>query len=201
MKKMIMMGGNEIIISDDELENISALPDNTRFVKLRDGSLVNMSSISCVVDFKGIPFLCETDPFGEKTHERRLYKAKDESMYYVGSDRSRVTIPFEDFHLIEYAPPEQVDAFLEERNKEHKIYLKEIEERKKRDTEERRKEEEKFIEEKLKWENLPKEEKKLILNKKIDAINEEKKKRDEKWYLKFKDSEISKIQNEIDNLK
>jgi len=48
MKVIKMMGGSEKVIEDDEAENIMKSVNAAKFLKLRDGSLINVSSISMI---------------------------------------------------------------------------------------------------------------------------------------------------------
>ena len=48
MKVIKMMGGSEKVIEDDEAENIMNSVNSAKFLKLRDGSLINVSSISMI---------------------------------------------------------------------------------------------------------------------------------------------------------
>lgn len=58
MKSIILMNGKEKIIADDEGENVkqALLNGNAKFLKLRDGSIINTSSIVSVDEVELVPY-------------------------------------------------------------------------------------------------------------------------------------------------
>ncbi len=58
MKSLQLMGGREKILADDEAENVKKLLNNQsiRFVELRDGSAVNITSIVSIDEIEKIPY-------------------------------------------------------------------------------------------------------------------------------------------------
>ena len=76
MKLLKLMSGNEIVISDEEAEKISQVVETSKFIKLRNGDFVNVSSISCIVNYKGIPMV------ENHSGAKRLYISSNGSFYY-----------------------------------------------------------------------------------------------------------------------
>lgn len=56
MKSIILMNGTEKIIADDEAENVKRVIESTKFVELRDGSLINTSSIVSIDNISEVPY-------------------------------------------------------------------------------------------------------------------------------------------------
>lgn len=172
MKKIVMMGGVEIFISDKEAEAIAKLPSDSKLVKLLDGSLINLSSLSCIVDFKGNPFLAERDTFHpeEIIRKSRIYEARDKSFFFINKDGERVSVPFSDFKYIEYILPEDENEMIRLDGEKHRALLKENMEREKELKKKSEEEIRKAAEEKAEWDALPVEEKRRRLEEKMEKL-------------------------------
>jgi len=65
MKKIKIMGGEEIIISDEEANKIMSVVETSKFVALKSGNFINVSSISSITEFKGIPMFNNCEVFAQ----------------------------------------------------------------------------------------------------------------------------------------
>jgi hypothetical protein len=167
MKKLQIMGGGDIIISDEEAQKIMEVANDAKFVALSSGNFINVSSISCIVDFKGIPFL------ESYSNQSRVYESQNGSCYII-KDQERIPLSDDDYYGIKYFDPKVVEQNIEA-VKEHRLlesakYEKKRKEKEAEDEKIRKQKEDENRKEKERWESLSEEEKN---RERIKKLNDE----------------------------
>ena len=104
-----MMGGQEILISDEEAEKIMDVAENTKFIQTRGGNFVNLASVSCIVNYEGV----------ELFENKKVFKSSNGEKYITKEDRDRggtkrVYLTSREELNLEYRTLEQQDNFIGE---------------------------------------------------------------------------------------
>ncbi len=102
--KKIIIGLSEIIISDEEAQKLKDIVKTAKFVTLRSGEFINVEKISCIVDFKGIPYF----------EGNKVYEANNGSMYTILNGKKDI---LSDNHIakIQYITPDREKKHIEKR--------------------------------------------------------------------------------------
>lgn len=134
MKKISLMGGKDIIISDEEAENISNSINTAKFIKLRNGDFINVSSIASIVNFKGLPVLSRECKYDKTFIEPiRLYESREGTLYFVDNSTKsgRVYLDDDDLLDVQFIEPEIVDNRLETSKEKKQFFLEDSENKRK----------------------------------------------------------------------
>lgn len=191
MKSIQIMGGKEVIISDEEAKKIMEVANTAKFISLSSGDFINMSSISCITNYKGLPYMTLRNMFNPV--EVRVFKGTDNSLYYIDGNNKRVYLSDNDMEEVFYLNPEEVEKQLECR-KEQKVLMLENKNKKNEEEIERvRIEEDNREKEAERWKSLSKEEQIKELTSKLEKTKIP-------FLRKLLEKRIMEIKKEIDLL-
>lgn len=107
MKILKLMNGQEVVVSEEEAEKISNVIETSKFLKMKNGDLINVSSIACIVDYKGIPMI---KIYGGI---KRVFEASNGSLYY-DHDNSRIYIDDSQIPYIKYMNQEEYNIHIDD---------------------------------------------------------------------------------------
>lgn len=158
MKKMQIMGGAEIIISDEEAKKIMNVANNAKFIELSTGDFINVSSISCIIEYKGEPYVKIGGAWSSARLEK-VFKFPRGAFYYIDREKKKIPLSIVQEATMQYITPEDEKTMLG--GVKEQILLAE----KRKDEEKKKRIEELEINRKIietienKWEKMSQEEK------------------------------------------
>lgn len=113
MKKIQMMGGADIIISNEDAEKIIESADKVKFISLKSGEFINTSSISCITNYTGIEVFEGSEVFEQENGLKYIITRK-----WGEEKREKRFLTTDDEVKIERRTPEEKIAHLKEKKEQ-----------------------------------------------------------------------------------